>query len=397
MGLLAVAAAAADLDGAPRFSVLTVDHGLRPDAAAEAGLVAAACAEAGLPHHILPADVPICGGDVQQKARQVRYRLMGDWCAANGAEALAAAHHLDDQAETVLMRLARGSDINGLCGMAPSRRPVLAGAGPVLLRPFLDRRGAGLKNLAKQAGFQTAADPSNADRRFERVRWRQALPQLSQCGLSAPALAALAQDMQRLRQAMDARLAAWLAEHGTWHDYGVLCLDRAAYLTLDASLQRRLMAAFVRHFGGAAHPAKQARLAAFAARPAGKAAGAATLGGAHLRWRSKTVFLGREAAAAPCTAVSATPQIWDNRFRVSAARQGPNVAPLGADGVAAVKAAGGVFDTAVPAAYHAALPGFFDGDRLSACAPVQPVTGFAAAGVFSDSLFRDILSNGQDW
>ena len=122
MGLLALAAQAKSIKGAPHFTVLTVNHGLRKAAVAEAAQVAAQCEKLNLPHVTLMADAKLGKSDVQQQARNMRYRLMAAWCAEHGAQGLVVAHHRDDQAETVLMRMARGSGVSGLerHGTAPT-------------------------------------------------------------------------------------------------------------------------------------------------------------------------------------------------------------------------------------------------------------------------------------
>ena len=98
MGLLALAAQLQNTDTAPRFSVLTINHGLRAQAAEEAAQVAAMCKKLGLPHAILAADERLGATDIQQQARNLRYRLMAQWCADNQAQGVVLAHHRDDQA-----------------------------------------------------------------------------------------------------------------------------------------------------------------------------------------------------------------------------------------------------------------------------------------------------------
>lgn len=413
MGLLALAAkCVAMYSNSPQFTVLSVNHGLRPEAADEIANVATACAEVGIAHHVLTADHALSDSDVQQQARRLRYRLMAEFCATHQVDALVTAHHMQDQAETVLMRLARGSGVTGLGGMA--RKQVLqTEAGAVqILRPLLSYRPETLHKLAIEAGFTLAQDPSNDDTRFERVRWRQHLPHLAACGLTIDALVGLADDMRAIRHAMDGRLLAWLAETATWHDYGVLRLNRGAYLALPIDMRGRLMSAFVSYIGGLAYPPKRSALAPFAAAPCEAESGAATLGGTQLRWRSKEIFLGRETAACPSSvafklnAATQSGMFWDRRVKICTAsvattplptRRGLNVAPLGAQGVQSLRDRGLVFDDAVPSCYHTALAGIFDGDVLMACPQLEDATGFRAESVLSDDLFGTVLSGGQDW
>ncbi len=154
--------------------VATVDHALRDESRAEADSVAALCERLEVPHAILTVrwrEKPQTG--IQQRARHARYRLLGRWAREKELSALLTAHHLDDQAETLLMRLARGAGVNGLAGMR--RVSQVPGGTLALVRPLLDWRHAELERLCADAGVIPVADPSNDDAQFERVRVRRAL------------------------------------------------------------------------------------------------------------------------------------------------------------------------------------------------------------------------------
>lgn len=165
------------LAGAARpgqIEAATVDHALRPEARAEAEMVESICDRLGVPHTILSArwdSHPESA--LQQRARGERYRLLGHWAAERALSALATGHHADDQAETLLMRLNRGSGVRGLAGMRP--RSVTPGSHVALVRPLLGWRRAELERVCAAAGLTPASDPSNRDERFERVRVRNAL------------------------------------------------------------------------------------------------------------------------------------------------------------------------------------------------------------------------------
>jgi tRNA(Ile)-lysidine synthase len=149
----------------------TVDHGLRAENAAEADMVARVCAALGVPHRTLP--VEVAPGNVQAEARQARYSALAGWVQERGLSALATAHHADDQAETLLLRLNRASGVAGLAGTRAIGR--VPGAPIPLLRPLLGWRKADLAGLVREAGLEAAQDPSNADDRFDRARLRKAL------------------------------------------------------------------------------------------------------------------------------------------------------------------------------------------------------------------------------
>ena len=152
----------------------TVDHALRPESRGEAETVGRLCESLGVPHAILTVhwlEKPATA--VQQRARAARYRLLGGWAQETGLHALVTAHHLDDQAETLLMRLARGAGVKGLAGMRRVSR--IPGGSVALVRPLLGWRHSELEQLCAAAAVTPASDPSNADEQFERVRVRRAL------------------------------------------------------------------------------------------------------------------------------------------------------------------------------------------------------------------------------
>ncbi|QIL03159.1 tRNA lysidine(34) synthetase TilS [Sphingomonas sinipercae] len=183
----------------------TVDHSLRAESADEAAMVAGLCATLGVPHATLAIRwdrKPETA--LQERSRAERYRLLGGWLERRGLGVLATAHHLDDQVETLLMRLNRGAGVRGLAAIRPVA--TVPGTGQPLLRPLLDWRREDLASVCRIAGVSPAADPGNSDDRFERVRVRNALAQLDL--LDVPAIG---QSVANLAEA-DAALE-WAVEH----------------------------------------------------------------------------------------------------------------------------------------------------------------------------------------
>ncbi len=190
------------------FQVATVDHGLRAESAAEARAVAALCEARGIVHATLPLTLAP-GAGVQERARAARYDALGDWARREGLAALIVAHHADDQAETLVMRLNRGAGVRGLAGMRP--RAVTPGHPQLpLLRPLLGWRRAELATVVARAGVAVADDPSNRDSRFERVRARRALAAAE--WLSVDGLAASAAHLAEADAALDWAAALALAQ-----------------------------------------------------------------------------------------------------------------------------------------------------------------------------------------
>ena len=153
------------------MAAATVDHGLRPESAGEAAFVGRICSELEVSHKTLK--VQVKPGNIQAEARSSRYAALADWAQDEGLVALATAHHADDQAETLLARLNRGSGVGGLAGVR-ARGQVPATPIP-LLRPLLGWRRSELAVKVAQAGLKAIEDASNLDDRFDRVRIRKAL------------------------------------------------------------------------------------------------------------------------------------------------------------------------------------------------------------------------------
>ena len=207
VALLALLAEWSREAGRPRLVAATVDHGLRAGSADEALGVAALCSRLGVPHRILRWEGEKPTSRLQERARSARYDLLAGEAASVGGAVLVTAHTLDDQAETLLMRMARGSGPSGLAGM---RRRV-ARQGMTLVRPLLGLPKARLIATAQARGLPFVTDPSNGDPRFARARWRSLTPLLAAEGLDAGRLSLLAERLARLDEAVAARAETVLA------------------------------------------------------------------------------------------------------------------------------------------------------------------------------------------
>ena len=181
--------------------VATVDHGLRSESADEAAFVAREAASLGLPHRILAWTGGKPQAGIQEAAREARYRLLVGYAREAGASQLVTAHTRDDQAETVLMRLARGSGLAGLSGMRRDRDR----DGIRHLRPLLDWPKEALLDLCRAQGWRFVSDPSNLDERFERVRWRRIMPLLAAEGLTVERLVRFSKRMRQADEALEAK------------------------------------------------------------------------------------------------------------------------------------------------------------------------------------------------
>jgi tRNA(Ile)-lysidine synthase len=191
--------------------VLIVDHGLRKGSAADAKKTARWARDAGLAAHVLSWKGKKPTGDIEAAAREARYRLMGAWCRAHRLNFLYVAHTREDQAETFLLRLARGSGLDGLSAMRALAPWPLPGFETLqLVRPLLDVSRAALRGLLKARGQDWLDDPMNGDPRFARVRIRAAAPVLAELGLTPEKLTAAAAHLARARAALEDETGAWL-------------------------------------------------------------------------------------------------------------------------------------------------------------------------------------------
>jgi tRNA(Ile)-lysidine synthase len=198
--------------GLPPPVVLCVDHALRPKSAAEARKVVRQAKAAGLPAQLLVRKGKAPRADIEAAARETRYRLMGEWAKQNGLKAIYVGHTRDDQAETFLLRLARGSGVDGLAAMrmvAPY--PLKGFSGMALVRPLLAFDRDVLREELRARNQAWLDDPMNADPRFARVRIRNAWPALEALGLSKERVADAAAHLARARAALDKVSQAVLA------------------------------------------------------------------------------------------------------------------------------------------------------------------------------------------
>ncbi len=248
MALMHSARRWADLTGRGpgAFAVLTVDHGLRPGSGDEAAFVAAQAERLGLPHATLTwlGEKPKTG--IQAAARRARYDLMTAYCRAHGAGCLATAHTADDQAETFLIRLRRGSGLDGLAAMAA----VSERGGTPLIRPLLGLPKARLAAYLRSLGIPFVSDPSNSNISFERVRLRLAMKAFAAAGIPRPALTLSASRLGRSREALDRVAAEFLERHFSVSRLGQGDLDRDQFQALPAETALRVLTRVLTLIGG---------------------------------------------------------------------------------------------------------------------------------------------------
>lgn len=335
--------------------VVTVDHGLRAESAAEAASVGRRAQELGLPHAILRWRAPKPASNRAAAAREARYRLMATWRREQGIPLLAVAHTEDDVAETFLLRLARGSGVDGLAEMAAQVREA---DDLWRIRPLLRASRAALRATCRAYGAEWVEDPSNDDPSYDRTKARAALKALAPLGLTKTRLAKTAAAMRRARLALETQATALSAASARCDDViGWIALAPGPLIAAPAEIALRVLAGALKRVAGATYPPRLDALEeAFEVVIKGEGAGRALHGCLMSRLSSGEVAICREpaACAAPTPLAPGRAAEWDKRVRVETGRAGLTARALGDDGVAALRAMEAEGALTPPATWRAA-------------------------------------------
>lgn len=321
--------------GRPEAVVLTVDHGLRPQSAGEAEMVVDIAKQRGMPVRLLATSGPAPRSDIEAEARQARYRLLLGAAREARASHLLLAHHRDDQAETFLMRLQRGSGVFGLSAM---RRMVDAG-GLMIFRPFLDIPRSRLAATTAAAGLAAVDDPMNSDPRFLRARIRQIMPTLAGVGIGPSELALTAARFATAADAIDAATDRFIEASVVISELAVARIVLAAFRAEPEEIRLRFLVRLMMAIGGEPYPPRFQRLKALhdGLLGAGHGRFKRTLSGVVAEVRSGSVLFYREAGRTGLPEVPVGPGyqgVWDRKFRVHVGDDAPNDLVLGALGAA---------------------------------------------------------------
>ena len=241
-------------------TVVTVDHGLRQESAAEARKVVRWAKAVPLKAHALRWTGKRPAADIEAAARDARYRLMGAWAKKKKLTALYVAHTRDDQAETFLLRLARGSGLDGLSAMRPlAPYPVAGFAELCVVRPLLTLDRDALRAHLTANSHEWLEDPMNGEDRFARIRLRKLLPALEEAGLTRARMADAAAHLHRAREALDAVTAAVLSRAARPQGHG-FALDPGALAAAPREIALRALARLLMHVSGQAYRPRFERL-----------------------------------------------------------------------------------------------------------------------------------------
>ncbi|HEX4636797.1 MAG TPA: tRNA lysidine(34) synthetase TilS [Rhizomicrobium sp.] len=265
--------------------ILTVDHGLRPSSAKEAKVVATWARRLGLAAKVLAWRGKKSQAGIEAAAREARYRLMGAFLMEHRIATLFVGHNQDDQAETFLLRLARGSGLDGLAGMQPRAPwPVEGFPGLAVARPLLGLGRDLLRIYLKAKGHAWLDDPMNEDENFDRVKVRKMRPALAEAGLTTARIAAAAAHLGRARESLEVMTAAVLARAVRQQDETGLVLDATALAAAPREVGLRALASVLMAVGGAMYRPRFESLERLFDRIAGNnLRGGATLHGCQIR------------------------------------------------------------------------------------------------------------------
>lgn len=313
-----------------KLHAVTVNHGLRAEAGEEARTVANQCASIGVPHDTLLWKEWAGKGNLQQAARDARYSKIADWARDLRIDTIAVGHTADDQAETILMRLARRSGVDGLAGM--NSRMVRNGI--TWVRPLLRTRRDLLRLYLEGRGISWINDPSNDDDRFDRVKIRKALALLEPLGVDADVLSDVADHMLQARKALDWQTFL-AAKHIVSIEAGAVVLDETLLRLQPDEIQRRLIVKAINWVSGGIYPPRtQAVSKLITSLRAGQAG---TVDGCHIRRIAARIWVFRELNAV-AEHKTMTQSLWDGRWRITPdhpASHAPNlqVRALGMEGL----------------------------------------------------------------
>jgi tRNA(Ile)-lysidine synthase len=339
---------------------LTVDHHLRNESTREAFQVKTWLEARAMEHHILnwiPVEKPTTG--LQAKARDARYGLLGEWCKIHGVKHLLIAHHAQDQLETFMIRLAKGSGLKGLTGM---QGKVATDFG-YILRPLLTIDSQDLKDTLQKAEQPYMKDPSNENEDFTRIRWRKILPLLEAEGLNSTTFQETLDRLNHAQKLIDQQITRLFEQYVTLSPHGYAILTKN---TLEESPEafEEILKRVLTILGTRAYPVR--RQALHRAMDAMTAGNSLTLGGCQILDKAKEWWIVREPAAVSDDINATQPGAydWDDRFSVEVTKAPCRISALGEKGLQKMSQETKKSLKAIPHIVLQTLPALWQGDDL---------------------------------
>ncbi len=360
---------------------VTVDHGLRHESADEAVGVADLCRQLSVGHTILKWTGWDKKGNLQDAARRARQRLISGWAAENNVTHIALGHTFDDQAETVLMRLARGSGVDGLSGMAATRVD-----GPLMwIRPLLDYARDDLRQYLRAEGISWIDDPSNDDLRFDRVKTRLILGQLQKIGIDADGLVETAKRMRGARRVLEQATVSLADNCIVISEAGEVTITREIFSLAEDELQFRLLAGILQWVSGEEYRPRFDSLRNLLANDQDK-----TLHGCVIRSRIGKIIVRREASRVQA-ACPANIGIWDHRWEMIRQHGAPEAQNVGALGEKGLLLCGDWRETGHAREALITTPALWSGDDLIAAPLARMPNGWFCQLIGGKKGLNDVL------
>ncbi len=294
------------------LTAITINHAIRPHSRAEAEHVATLMQHYHINHIILDNPTPIALSDtkIEEKARAIRYDLLTTYCNNNQIPYLCMAHHRGDQVETFLSRLARGSGVEGLSSI----KPHIMLNSIAILRPFLDMAKADIIATLQEKNQCWIEDEMNQNPQFERVKWRQFIPQLEKIGISPDSINTSINRLRRAQECIDFYTHQFIKNEVHLDNLGYITLNAPAFYALPTEIKIKVMAYAIKTVGQQGGFISLQSLE----RLVDKMPKSATLGSCAIVCKKQVIFVCKEAAKMPPShyILANTPSVWD-RFLIT--------------------------------------------------------------------------------
>lgn len=315
------------------LKAVTIDHGLRVDTPSECKYVEEISNHFNVEHTTLKwLDKP--SGNLQNSARNARHELFLGWTKRNKLSVVLLGHTLDDNAETVMMKLIRGSGIDGLTGISKNKKI----NGLAISRPLLNTSREQLRQYLKVKNISWIDEPSNFDERFERIKVRNFLPKLSNIGLTPDKLVALAGHMDRAKDALNWEVSRFAQQYVQQKSWGDLEIKFEEFIKIPKEYQLRLLSGALRWISGKIYRPRFRSLERLLGAITSSSLGPGMcLMGCVTKHEEGGIRISRELAAIPQPILAVKPEyIWERRWQLKIDFKKLNIAmigPLGKEGL----------------------------------------------------------------
>ena len=315
------------------LKVVTIDHGLRPGSPSECTYVKNISDKLAIEHTTLKwLEKP--SGNLQNSARGARHKLFSDWTKIKKVSVVLLGHTLDDNAETIISRLIRGSGIDGLTGISKNKTINSL----TLFRPLITITREDLRRYLQEKEISWIDEPSNYDERFDRVKIRNLLPQLSGVGLTANKLVALSGHMERAKEALNYEVFSFAKQNVQQTIWGDLEINLDAFIKTSKEYQFRLLAVALRWISGKFYrPRFNSLERLLALLTTGSRLQGMSLMGCIIKCDGEMIKISREFSAIPPPFLAVKPKfVWEKKWQLVIdlpKLHNIKIGPLGKEGI----------------------------------------------------------------